>query len=353
MKRLVLALLGTAVLCAVLVSVFDLDPAEISARVGDRFAVLSWTHVALGFVLYALVYAGRAARLAVLLPGLDASFGHLVSIAARHNLLNLVLPLRSGEISLPWMLRSEAGRTLAEGTAVLLVARVLDLSCVATFMLLGLAVGRSAEAGGDVGVHAALILVALLAGLLVSRPLCGAVARRLGTEDAPRTGDAASVAAPAATRRWTARVRAFVARGASHLATLPRGRLLAAGGVSLVTWGLTYASLFVLLRGMVGDDPVGRSLAGIDGSMHLLGATGLHLTSILPVNTLAGVGAWEAGWTAGYVFAGLDEQAAGVSGIVSHVLVFGFILVLGGLGFLARALRAPGIGACTPPGRSA
>jgi uncharacterized membrane protein YbhN (UPF0104 family) len=67
-----------------------------------------------------------------------------------------------------------------------------------------------------------------------------------------------------------------------------------------------------------------------------VGTTGLHLTAILPVNTPAGVGAWEAGWTAGYVLAGVDELAAAASAVGTHIVIFGFILVLGALSILLR-----------------
>ncbi|MCB9898445.1 MAG: flippase-like domain-containing protein [Planctomycetes bacterium] len=328
MKRALLALLATAVLVAVLLALLDLDLGELATRVGDRLAVLSPTLVALAFLLYIGVYVGRALRFAVLLPGMRASLPHLVSISARHNLLNLVLPLRSGEISLPWMLRTEAGRSLAEGAAALVVARVLDLGSVATFMLIGLATAHTDTGPHRVGVQAAAILGALLVGLLLVRPLAALALRWLGGEHA--------LSHAAAVGGLRGRVSAFLAQAAGHLVALSRGRLLVAGLLSLLAWAFTYASLFAILRAAGGDDPVGRALAAIDVPTHLVGATGLHLTSILPVNTLGGVGAWEAGWTAGYVFAGVDAEAAGVSGVVSHVLVFGFILVLGGLGFLLR-----------------
>ena len=51
---------------------------------------LAAAHVALAFGLYAAVYVCRAARFAVLLRG-PSSLPHLVSVAGRHNLLNLVL----------------------------------------------------------------------------------------------------------------------------------------------------------------------------------------------------------------------------------------------------------------------
>jgi len=93
---------------------------------------------------------------------------------------------------------------------------------------------------------------------------------------------------------------------------------------------------------MAGPDPVGRSLERVDFAHSLVGSTGLHLTTVFPVNTVGSVGVWEAGWTAGYLIAGLDKEAAGISAVVSHLLVFGFIVVIGGLGFLLR--RRPGGG---------
>lgn len=328
MKRILLPTLGTLALVVLVVAALDLDPARLGEQVAARLAALSVPGVLLAFALYGGVYVCRAVRFAVLLQG-PTHIPHLVSVAGRHNLLNLVLPFRTGEVSLPLMLKREAGRPLAEGAATLFVCRVLDLACVATFMTVGL-LWQGERRGGDGGaesaavtVQVALVLGGLVLGLVLLRPVAGWLGARLAPGDATGTG-------------LVLRLRRFVAAGGAHLDALSTGRLLRAGFVSLLTWGLTYGSLYALIGAMAGDDAIGRALGAVDPATHLVGSTGLHLTAILPINTVAGVGAWEGGWSAGFVFAGLDAEAAGISAVVSHLVVFGFIALIGGLGFAFR-----------------
>lgn len=324
MKRLALALLLTVIVVGLLMAFTDLSAGAAMEDSAEAAARLSPLGVVLAFLLYGLSYVGRGVRLALLLPG-SAKVPLLVSISARHNLLNLVLPLRSGEASLPLMLRAEAGRSLAEGTAALVVARVLDLLSVATWMLVGLALVHR-DADDDLPLRAGLILAGLLLALGLLRPVGRAVARLL----AGRKG----------------RLGSFAGRAAGHLAAQPRGVLLLAGLVSLLTWLLTYGSCYVLLHDMGGaGHPVTESLAAVGFPASLVGSSMLHLAGILPINTLAGIGPWEAGWTAGYLLVGVPEDAALASAVVSHGAILLFVSVLGGLGWWRRARPERGVAA--------
>jgi len=326
-RRILPALVATVVLLALVLAWSDLAPGEMGAAVLERLRTLHTGPVLLAFLVYLASYVGRAIRFAILMPGLHGLV-HLTSVSARHNFLNLVLPFRTGELALPWILKRESGRSMAESSAALLVARVLDLSCVAAWLSLGLLWrGLDAEARRQALPQAVLLLGLLLLGLCALAP----VARRLG----PRIG------------HWGVgpqRMRDFAARALGHLGQLSVRRLAAAGVVSLLTWLATYATYAFMLRAMAGDDPVGRALGSIDFVSSLVGTTGLHLSTVLPVNTVGGLGSWEIGWVSGYeLLAGLDRESATISAVVSHVLNFVFISIIGGLGFLLRKppLRDP------------
>jgi uncharacterized protein (TIRG00374 family) len=312
--------LGAVIVAVALMAlVFRLTGLNVAA-IRDVLSDVSFGAAALAFVVYGSSYLGRASRLAVLLnqpPGML----HLASISARHNFFNLVLPFRTGEASLPIMLRNEAGHSLAEGAATLFVCRLLDLISVIAFLLLGLALrpNISSEILPPVlGVLGGALLV-----LLFRRPLAALLARRLQ----PR-----------------GRLTRFLAAGAEHLAAVTTRRLVGASVISLGTWGLTYGAcyLLVLAMGNASAPPgsVGAELAAVDIPTALIGTTGLHLTAILPINTPGGVGAWEAGWTAGYRLAGVPGLAAAASAVGSHVLIFGFVSVLGVLALLLRPTPA-------------
>lgn len=325
-RRWALAVLGSAGVLALLWLVGAFDDVAVTETLATSFRELAWAPVAASFALYGVSYVGRAARLRVLVGDdlADVPWWHLTSICARHNLANLVLPMRSGEVSLPLMLRSETGRPLAQGAAALVVARVLDLFSVALMCAVGLIVTSTGDDASRAAIMNRLALVVVL-GLLALAAL--------------RPGARLVVASV----RGDGRLARFARDLGGHLAALPHGRLVRATLISWTTWLLTYGACYavvVAMRGVSGD--VGAELLRVDFATSLVGSTFLHLTGILPINTLAGVGAWEAGWYAGYHgVVGVGEAAALASAAVSHALILAFIVVLAGLGFLVRPRRVP------------
>ncbi len=314
LRRLLPALIVSVGLLALIVGVTGLRP----ERVAGTLRALHPGWCALAFVAYAGSYVGRGLRLSVLLPG-ATSVVHLTSVSARHTFFAVTLPFRTGEAVLPLLLAAEAGRPLPEGVSALGVMRLLDLLAVAVFLLAGLAFLPDA-APADMGWRALLVLAALIAGLLLLRPICA----RLG------------VLAQA-----EGRVRVFIGRAAIHVAALRAGQLLLAVLASLATWLCTYLACFLVLRAMAGAPAIGPGLADIGLARSLVGTTGLHLSAVIPISPVAGVGTWEAGWTAGYALVGLDLGIAATTAVVSHVVVFAFIAVIGGLGHLGRHLGRP------------
>jgi glycosyltransferase 2 family protein len=320
-KRLLPAAVLAVVLLAVLAALTDLD----WQRVGGTLAALDPGLTAAAFGVYAASFLGRGLRLGLLLPG-AAGFVHLCSLSARHILLAVALPFRSGEASLPLMLSLEAGRKLSEGVSVLALMRVLDLLCVAAWLLVGLALGGAAGGTGQgelapesVRARALVVFGVLAAGVLVARPLA---ARLAPLATSPR------------------RVLAFAGGMAAHVAALGTRQLVAALLASLATWGCTYTACWLLLRAMADPAALGPAV-DVSFAASLVGTTGLHLSAVIPVSPLAGAGTWEAGWVAGYHWlVGLSEADAMASALVSHVAIFGFIVALGALAFLLRP-RAP------------
>ena len=313
--RLLLTLLLAVALVALVVQVTDLD----AAAVGGLLSGLAPLPCLAAFVIYGASYVGRAWRLKLLLRS-EVGLAHMASISARHNFFNALLPFRSGEATLPLMLRAEAGHALHEGAAMLFVCRVLDLLSVTTWLLLGLAWRRDPTADqSQLAVQALVVLAGVVAVVALMRPAATLCAGLAGTGG---------------------RLRRFVHDAGHRLAAVSPGQLFVAAAVSLATWAATYVACWLLVVAMADpaapDGSAAAHLGRVDFATSLVGTTGLHLTGILPINTPAGVGAWEAGWTAGYVVAGVARLAAAASAVGTHILIFGFITVLGLLALLLR-----------------
>jgi glycosyltransferase 2 family protein len=326
-RRLLGALLVSAVLLALIATVTELRFAEVADTLGG----LDWTWVALSAAAYGASYWGRGLRLLVLMPGVT-SLVHATSISARHILLAVVMPFRMGEASLPLMLMRECGRPLVESASVLGVMRVLDLLAVAIYLLSGLALttglGPAPAATGalattvatdagtaQVATRAALALGLLLAALLLMRPACRWISTLAGSPRKPL---------------------ALLGRLAASVAALRTGQLVLSTLITLLTWAGTYGACWLLLRAMVAPPELGAATGAVSFAQSLVGTTGLHLSAVMPVSPIASLGTWELGWTTGYTLVGLPAQAAASSAIVSHVVIFAFIALIGAAGWLAR-----------------
>jgi uncharacterized membrane protein YbhN (UPF0104 family) len=306
-RRWLAPVLVAVVLLAVVLGVSDLRYEDVRGPLTHLDAAL----VAAGFAVYALSYAGRGARLLVLLPGSHGLL-HMTSVCARHIFLAVVLPFRTGEAALPVMLHREAGRAVGEALAVLALMRVLDLLGVAGYLLAGLAL--TLEAGGDVGTSAGVVAAALLVGLLLMRPVCSRLA-----------GLRASVRKPIA----------FVGQTAGFVAALSTRQLAAAVLTTALTWLCIYGACYLVLRAMAGPQAL-PGVAFVSFPQSLVGTTGLHLAAVMPISPVASVGTWETGWSAGYALVGVEPTPAVASAIVSHVVIFAYIVAIGALAFLVR-----------------
>ncbi|MBI4881080.1 MAG: flippase-like domain-containing protein [Planctomycetes bacterium] len=136
------------------------------------------------------------------------------------------------------------------------------------------------------------------------------------------------IAGRPAVRGFLERCRALL----GHLARIRSRRT--AGRVFLVTqaqWLCTLLSCYALLRA-----------AGVDFafSASILGSTGLSVALILPINTFAGVGSFEAGWTVGYRLAGLEMESALATAVFAHLFILLFAALLGCLGMVLVRRRA-------------
>ena len=95
--------------------------------------ISQWADVGAGPVIGALValtstYFLRTWRIYDYFPTETAGrFATLFRVTQIHNLLNIMLPFRTGETSFPLLMRTEFGIPLTRGTSALLVMRLLDL----------------------------------------------------------------------------------------------------------------------------------------------------------------------------------------------------------------------------------
>nr|WP_155448776.1 lysylphosphatidylglycerol synthase transmembrane domain-containing protein [Allochromatium palmeri] len=249
------------------------------------------------FLLTALSYGLRARRVSEYFGArLAGRFPTVLRLSILHNTANNLLPMRTGELVFPWLMRRYFGQGLLDSGAALLWIRLLDLHFLALIALLILELGHPSWlwwlAGGLW--MAGLGVLILLSGL----------------------GDSAVLAGPGRVRSITRRV----------LQAAPRDPWLIARvyGWTALIWTLKFAAFTSLLKFFLPTD-VWRLLAGVMGA---------ELSSVLPFHGIAGSGSYELAAVAALTPLGVEPKPALAGAVNLHLFLLGSTLLLGALAFL-------------------
>ncbi|MGV2098464.1 lysylphosphatidylglycerol synthase domain-containing protein [Rhizobium sp. 21-4511-3d] len=256
-----------------------------------QWAAVGVLPIVIALVLLTSTYFLRTWRILDYFPReTSGQFRTLFRVTQIHNLLNIMLPFRSGETSFPLLMRTEFGIPLARGTSALLVMRLLDLHA----LLAAAGIGLASEAGNGLiaWIIWAAFLVLPVAAFIVRKPLL-----RFGFKLAPK-------------------------KAQGFLAEIENG--LPVDGIAFArAWAMTAVNWLVKVLvlawalGLMGVLPLAASFGG---------ALGGELSSVLPVHAPGGVGTYPAGITAGAVafgaLGGKEALAAlAQASINAHLLI--------------------------------
>lgn len=284
----------------------------------------------------------RAWRFRVLLPGQPVAAGALLPVGFALSFLNNILPLRGGELSFPLLMRESYGVPVADGTASIGLARIIDYLAVAAWFLplallsldrIPATIDWPAPAVSTSRVLGIVILFMLALGLGVT--LLAALGRQaiaLLRRLLDRLG--LGERAPAQRLVW------FAIRTVQAFETLrSRGIFGRAFLLSLAVWMGVFAWQYCFARGLAGPPVAGEpGFASLGFGLFVVGATFGTLSKMIPVPTLGGHGVTEAGWALGFTLVGIPPRTAIASSLGITVLTL-VVSTLFGLPALAR-LRA-------------
>ncbi|MBK1644413.1 hypothetical protein CKO25_07030 [Thiocapsa imhoffii] len=297
-------LIGTALLLALLLAVHF--------TVGWGPLLAPWRELSLGllvvlFVLSALSYALRAVRVHdYFRPRFNGCFPTVLRLSILHNAANNLLPMRTGEVVFPLLMRRYFGHGLLDASAALLWIRLLDLHCLA---LIGIFILNLRDPSGwwwilAIAWTGAVMLLVPLGRFAARMKTSGRLDRRAGT-----TRVLVRVIMAAPREIWTlARVYLW----------------------TLLTWALKFAAFAILL---------GHFLP-IDFWRVMTGVMGAELSSVLPFHGIAGSGSYEIAIVAALTPLGVDPQQALAGAVNLHLFLLGTTLILAALAF-ALPRRSP------------
>jgi uncharacterized membrane protein YbhN (UPF0104 family) len=303
-------LIGAALLAAVLIA--------IDHTVGWRALLAPWTTLspwllAVAFLLTAASYGLRAVRVHAFFQPLTAGrFGTVLRLSVLHNTANNLLPMRSGEMVFPWLMRRYFGHGFLAAGASLVWIRLLDLHFLGLIGLLVLWLRDPAW----LWLLLALPWIALLPA--------AALLRRLD----------------AGGRAGEGRLRRLV-RFVANAGPGDTRRIAGLYGWTALSWTLKLIAFAVILRHFV---PVEfwRVLAGVMGA---------ELSSVLPFHGIAGTGSYELATVVAMVPFGVDPEQALAGAVNLHLFLLGTTVILGLLALLIPVRREGGTGAGEGPGQ--
>ncbi len=288
------------------------------AAVWEGLGRLGWG-VWLGtLALQGTLYLLRALRLRTLLsPDLPRPVGGLLAVSVTHTLMAYLLPARLGEASLPLYLARSLGRSKSEGTAVLLLVRLLDFACLlGTMAVVCFLLGTSSKYPELIWLTPlglALVVPTVLFVLLIVRSslLVELLTRLLSILRLQRWPMGQRVL------NFSLQVSEDVRRGG--------GRRLLMGAVWTLPLWLGIFSFWGLLAVHTGLVDLGLLEATFGSSLTVL-------STLIPLNAFAGVGFQDAGFAFGFGVLGVDPTLAAASAVATHLIYSVNLLLFGVLG---------------------
>jgi len=266
----------------------------------------------LGFVLYVCGYFFRALRFHILLNRYIRLWD-LFNIVCVYNMVNSILPARTGELSYIYLLKKLHNKKVGEGIATLFVVRMFD------FIALSLLFFISALIIEDLP-EMIMKAVWAIAGFLVLMILILIVSVYFG-------------------EKFMKIIKKIVMRLNSDKFRIINF-LLEKGGeakgcfrtmqskkvifycflLSILVWFPLYLMAYVLLNGM-----------GVNLIIWLviLGMTLLMLLNLLPVQGVGKFGTYEGAWAVAFISLGFSKEVAIISGFSVHIFTIIYFLILG------------------------
>jgi glycosyltransferase 2 family protein len=301
----VLAVLITIVLVSLLFTQVDLRDIITTLQNINPLYLLA------GFLLYTISYVFRAWRFHILLNK-EVSIRDLFHIECVHNMMNNLLPARTGELSYIYLLKKGSNRTTGEGIATLVLARIFDFVCIIVLFFIAAMFTKNLPQIilSTIWIIGLLLLffIAFLAFLFHSKhPLTylkhffhkvhldqykiGVYVLNKGTE----------------TITCLDKIRDRWIYSQIFLISLP-------------IWLTNYLMVFVLMTGMNLNLPL---------QVVVLGSTFSLISTLLPVNGIAGFGTQEGFWVLIFVPLGLTLNSAIVSAFIVHIVIITYYVILG------------------------
>lgn len=307
-------------IAGILISIGFITILLTQIKTNDVISILSKINLkdlALGFILYLATYFFRTLRFKILLHN-KINFKKMFSIVCIHNLVNNILPARTGELSYVYLTKKN-GILTSEGIATLMIARVFDVIAICSlFFISTLFVGHLP----NIILNAFYMIAGVLAVLI------------LFFTSLVYKGDKVVKVIDNMLQKIKLKkfkIVGFMLKKAHETAKnferiKSKKIVLSSFLLSVLIWCSLYLMVYVLLKGM------GLNLTVW---MVILGSTFSVIASLLPIQGIGQFGTYEGAWALAFIALGLPKEIAIASGFGTHIIGVIYFLILGFYGFLS------------------
>jgi uncharacterized protein (TIRG00374 family) len=309
----------TIILIAILLSQIQIaDIIVILAGIDPLYLIV-------GFVLYICINFFRALRFYILLDR-EVVLRDLFNIVCVHNMVNNILPARTGELSYIYLLKKLHNKKVGAGIATLFIARIFDLITISLLFFISALMIRDLPEiimKAVWGIALFLMLIVIFASILLcfGKSFLDCVRRFFGRYNLDR------YLVDYLLRKGEEVVESFEKIKANGKVTV-----VALITVSFGIWLSLYLLSYILAEAMNID---------LGYFAVVLAFTFVVFTMILPIQGIGGFGTMESGWAVGFIAMGLTKEVAISSGFGYHIIIWVYFLVLGCYGFLAVKSEDP------------
>lgn len=272
-------------------------------------------YMGLALLCYAASYLFRALRIQRIYRQQPMSLRGLWQVVAMNNLLNYMLPLRTGDLSLIYFLKRRFGVAIGAGAGIWILARLLDT--LTALFCLSVAVAIYIASGGWNGDSRILVFIVVLSILLFVAIWMLPTFWQFGL----RILALAQSHIAALRRPWFDRLLAKLAEVTTVLQLgQQRTMLMEQAAISLAVWAALFGFFWLALQSI--------HLTYLSLPEVVIGSSGAVIINFLPINTFASIGTLEAGWSAGFALIGMPREDMLISGVVVHVWVIVYAVML-------------------------
>ena len=308
-NRLPKILIG-AIITIILVSILLLQ-FQMNDLVKTLKSINLW-YIIFGFILYLLSYIFRTLRFYILLNQ-EVRLRNLFDIVCVHNMVNSILPARTGELSYIYLLKRIHKKNTGEGIATLFVARAFDIISISIMFFISASIVRDLseiimQAVWIVVFLMVFITIFLIALLYYGERFLNVIRRFFG-----RFNLMNKYFIDYLLRKGEETVKSFDIIKSKNI-------IFWILIISTLIWISNYLMFFILLNSMGVFFPF---------QIVVLGATFVLLTSVLPIQGVGGFGTTELAWAAVFVPLGLSLEIAIISGFSFHIIIIVYYLILG------------------------